>query len=94
MRNALYVLALLVLLAFAGMVYLFWIQNSQQEVLTSFELWGGFRWGRTWKAPELIALSGGVGGFFGLLVGWSVTAALKNRRIRSLTSQGGKESSW
>lgn len=95
MRTALYVTVLLLVLALAGATWLFWVQNSQQEVLTSFELWGGLRWGRTWKAPELVALSAGIGAVFGGVVAWWVTASLKNRRIKSLTSSaGGSESSW
>ncbi len=95
MKTFLYVAALLIVLALAGAGWLFWVQNSQQEVLTSFELWGGFRWGRTWSASALIATSGGVGAFIGLLAGWWVTASLKNRKIRTLSqTAGSSETSW
>lgn len=89
MRAVPYILALLFVLVVAGSGWLFWVQNSQQEVVTSFELWGGLRYGRTWKVPVLIATSGGVGAFLGLIGGWWVTASLKNRRIKQLTSTHG-----
>ncbi len=88
MRRALLIILVVSLLVLGGSGYLFWVQNSQQEVLTSFELWGLGRWGRTWRVPELIAISGGSGVLVGFVVGWWVTATLKNRRIRALSGGG------
>lgn len=84
MKLALNVSLLVVFLLLLGSGWLFWVQNSQQEVLTSFEIWGGFRWGRVWTVSALIATSSGIGALVGLLVGWWATSALKNRTIRSL----------
>jgi hypothetical protein len=95
MKSIPYILLLCVVLALAGSAWLFWVQNSQQEVMTSFEVWGGLRWGRVWKAPELIAVSGGIGALLGLVLGWWGTSTLKNRTIRNLRgSAGGNEQSW
>lgn len=95
MKLALNVSLLVVFLLLLGSGWLFWVQNSQQEVLTSFEIWGGMRWGRTWTVSALIATCSGIGALVGLFVGWWVTAALKNRTIRSLRgSSGGAETSW
>ncbi|MCB9667879.1 MAG: hypothetical protein H6736_01840 [Alphaproteobacteria bacterium] len=95
MKYVLYALPVLLVALLGGAGWLFWVQNSQQEVLTSFELWGLGRYGRVWKVPVLIATSGGIGAVLGLVVGGWLMARLKNRRIRALTAaSGGSESSW
>ena len=85
-RGWLYLVLALLVLALGGVGYLFWVQNSGQEITVSLELWMIGRYGGTFSPSELMAVSGVVGfglGFFPMLLrGFG-----RGRRIRQLEQQ-------
>ena len=91
-----YGVVFLLVAAAIGSGYLFGVQNANHTVLTSFELWGLGRWGRTWTVTELIALSGGIGFVLGalpfFLLWWR--KAGEARRLRQQVAIGGSDNAF
>lgn len=94
LKLVLYGVVVLLVAAVIGSAYLFWVQNGNHTVLTSFELWGLGRYGRTWKVTELIAVSGGIGFLVGVLpFAWLwLRRGAEVRRLRQQVAIGGGSS--
>lgn len=96
LKLVLYGVVLLLVASAVGCGYLFGVQNANHTVLTSFELWGLGRFGRTWQVTELIAVSGGIGFVLGAIpfvwLWWRKAA--EARRLRQQVAIGGSDTSF